>query len=339
MTPVGEVLEKLGVPAERRGRRWWAEQCPLPSHGKPNPAHRHQNFFVRSEESEERPGQFFCFSCKGGGTLVQLVEELKGLGRDEARAWLAAIGDRPPPPVLRVRYDVAGPRRFRLPAGVEFRPMAEWNSVPRAYAERRGITPEQVEAWGIGVAHEGRLAGRIVVPIRDWRGRLANYSARTFVDHEVRYLAAETREKPDLSAMWGEERWAPMGDRRIVVVVEGALNGLAFDRALGDALPVSIGALQGSDLDGEGGHRKLAKLATFTTVVVATDPDKAGEKAGRQVFAALSRTRRMIEPDPAQVVLDVRRFVYPDARDAAELDPAVLKAEVMRCLADCRIAL
>jgi DNA primase len=322
VTPVGEVLEKLGVPAERRGRRWWAEQCPLPSHGKPNPSHRHQNFFVRSEESEERPGAFYCFSCKGGGSLVQLVEELKGIGRDEARAWLAAIGDRPPPPVVRFRYETTGPRRFRLPEGVEFLPMRDWNSVARGYAESRGVAPEQVERWGIGVAHEGRLANRIVVPIRDWRGRLANYSARTFVDDPVRYLAASTRERPDLSAMWGEEQWSSSLDgRAVVLVVEGVLNGLAFERALPAGL-VSFGALQGSDLDGEGGHRKLAKLATFAEVIVATDPDAPGRKAARQIASSLGRGgRRVVE------------FVWPDPRDACEHDPGFLLREVVRCRA------
>ena len=323
MTPVGLVLEKLGLQSRRQGRRWWTESCPLPTHGPQNPAHRYQNFFIRDDESEERPGQFWCFSCHNGGVLVQFVEAVRGCNREEARAWLASIGDRPPPPVLRVRFDPTGPRMFRLPAGVEFAPLSGWNSVAREYAMRRGITAEQVERWGVGVAHEGKLKDRIVFPIRDQNGRVANYSARTFVDDPVRYLAASTWERPDLSVMWGEEMW--IANRRdVVVVFEGVVNGLAIERALGmnDLWPdasveCSLAALQGSDVD----HRKLAKLATFGMVVDATDPDTAGARASRQLFASLGRRDRKVV-----------RLPYPDKRDAAELEPGFLRQTIFSCL-------
>jgi Toprim-like len=325
MRAVGDVLERLGISAERRGRRWWAEQCPLPSHGAPNPAHRYQNWFIRDDESEERPGQHWCFSCKNGGTLVQLVEEVRNVTREEARAWLETIGDRPPPPVLRVRFDPVGPRRFALPAGVEFMPMRDWNSVARDYAERRGITDEQVERWGIGVAHEGRLANRIVVPIRDLRGRVTNYSARTFVNDPVRYLAASERERPDLSVMWGEEQWSSdLIGRAIVVVVEGVLNGLAFERALAPSSLLSFAALQGSDVD----DRKMAKLASFRTVVVATDNDRAGEKARREIYAALARAPGTAD----RARRDVGHVEFPAGSDACDLTPEFLRSEVLRCV-------
>jgi len=329
VTPVGLVLEKLGLQSRRQGRRWWTESCPLPTHGPQNPAHRYQNFFIRDDESEERPGQFWCFSCHNGGVLVQFVEAVRGCNRDEARAWLATIGDRPPPPVLRVRFDPTGPRTFRLPAGVEFAPLSGWNTVPREYALKRGLTAEQVERWGVGVAHEGRLKDRIVFPIRDQKGRVANYSARTFVDDPVRYLAASTWERPDLSVMWGEETWPSLGMRfGPVVVFEGVLNGLAIERALSGQFAIrsydgvvhdmlSLAALQGSDVD----HRKLAKLATFPGIIDATDPDAAGARASRQLFASLGRRDRKVV-----------RMPYPDKRDAAELEPGFLREMVASCL-------
>lgn len=309
VAPVDRALEKLGIVAQRRGGRWWAENCPLPTHGQPNPEHRWQNFFVRDNRSP-RPGQFHCFSCKSGGTLVELVMAMRDVEFADAADWLRTLGEQAPPPVLSVRFDPTGPRVFRMPVGVEFTPLEEWNSVPRSYLEGRGVDSQQVKGWGIGYALEGRLAGRIVIPIRDQRGRLANYAARTFVGDETRYLAAQSSERPDKSALWGEEFWKEPGylltGRDVVVVFEGALNGLAIERALrswNSSSRPSLAGLQGSELD----HRRLAKLGTFRTIVCATDPDRAGDRAAREIAAALGRRA------------DVRRARYPDERDAADL--------------------
>jgi len=307
---VQKTLEKLGVVAERNGRRWWAEQCPLPSHGAPNPKHQWQNFFVRDNDSE-RPGQWHCFSCKAGGTLVDLVMEMRGVDVDEAREWLRTIGEQAAPPILRVRFEPVGPRRFRMPAGVEFGPLARWNSVARQYVECRGITADQVERWGIGYALEGRLDGRIVFPIRNRAGELANYAARTFVGDEVRYLAAHESEHPDLSAMWGEHRWPAARADRMVVVFEGITNGLAIERAWNPGSSPALAGLQGSAIE----HRKLARLASFQLVLVATDPDRAGEHAAREIASALGPK--------------VRRLRYPTEQDAAET-PRDQLAEVLR---------
>ena len=43
---VALALEKLGISVKKNGRRYWAEECPMPTHGAPNPKHRFQNFFV-----------------------------------------------------------------------------------------------------------------------------------------------------------------------------------------------------------------------------------------------------------------------------------------------------
>jgi DNA primase len=310
---VGLVLDRLGVPAKRRGGRWWAERCPLPSHAKQNPAHAWQNFFLRDNDAP-RPGQWHCFSCKAGGTLVELVGEVLGIDREAATAWLSSVDEREAPPVLRVRFEASGPTRFRMPAGVEFAPLERWNSVPRRYAESRGITARQVERWGIGYALSGRLDGRIVFPIRNSAGVLSNYAARTFVGDEVRYLAASERERPDKSALFGEEFWGT-GERGDVVVFEGAINGLAIERAL-EGEGIRIAGLQGSQVD----HRRLAKLGTFRRVAIATDPDNAGEKVAREISMAIGRR------------VDVRRVEYPTASDAADTPTNLLRNAVFRCL-------
>jgi hypothetical protein len=308
------ALSKLGVKVRRKGGRIWAEECPLPTHGRPNPAHRWQNFFVRPEEP--RLGQYHCYSCKGGGRLIELVMVLLQVDPAGAREWIANLGEVAPAPYLRVRFVPTGPggRVFRLPAGVETKPLGAWPTSPLDYARSRGLTDEQVDRWRVGFAHEGRLAHRVVLPTFDAQGRLANYAARTFVGDEVRYLSADEREHPDKSALYGEHLWPRLEQRRCGLVFEGALNGLALERALArfagmpddvaDAvdLPYLVG-LSGSRFD----HRKGAKMATFARLLVATDPDRAGEDTFDEIAFALRRRTEVV------------RFSYPCAgRDAVE---------------------
>ena len=313
---VALALEKLGISVKKNGRRYWAEECPLPTHGAPNPKHRWQNFFVRSEDP--RAGQYHCYSCKGGGRLVELVAVLRGLDWQAAKAWLAELGDVAPPPYLRVRFVPVGPQGqpFRLPSGVQTGPLDTWPGIPGTYARLRGITPDQVARWQVGYAYDGVLAHRLVLPIWDGAGRLANYAARTFVDDEVRYRAAHDREHPDKSALYGEHLWPALPERRLGLVFEGALNGLAFERVFQhtmdglayNRLPDLVG-LSGSRFD----HRKAAKMATFERLLLATDPDKAGDESAAEIAGALGRRVECV------------RFEYPRrGADALDTPPAEL---------------
>lgn len=310
MSRVEEALTKLGVEHRRQGERVWAERCPLPTHGAINEAHRWQNFFVRADG----PGLFHCFSCKGGGNLVELVMLLRGVDYRDAQAWLRDLGEQETEaPFLRVRSEVAGTRgTIAVPEGVERMgaPYREWNTVPRTYAESRGITERQVGRWRVGYALDGRLAGRLFLPIYDSRGRLANYAARDFVGAEKRYLAAGTWEGPDTNVLFGEHRWptSEPGFRETVVLTEGALNALAIERAAGGR-DLAYGGMSGLD-ESEGGQvdvRTLTKLATFRRVVVATDPDGPGRRVAVAVAHALRRQCAVV------------RLELPDGTDAADL--------------------
>ena len=310
---VEQVLEKLGVAHKRQGNRVWAEECPLPSHGKPNAAHRFLNWMIRPDG--DRAGLFYCYSCKGKGNLPELVMLLKGLDYRAAREWLRDFVDQEPAdPYLRVRVGLdRNPGSVLLPEGVEMQgaPLEKWNSVARDYVVSRGLTDDQVRRWRIGYALFGRLDGRIFLPIYDSRGRLANYAARSFVGAEKRYLAAGTWESPDTSILFGQHRWPETG-RNDVLLFEGALNGLALERALGES-DVQLAGMSGLD---QGSHgievRTLTNLATFRRVIVATDPDGPGDRAAAAIEAALGSRMPVI------------RLELPRGTDAAELSADVL---------------
>lgn len=325
---VEKVLEKLGLSVVRLGRRFWAERCPVPGHSSHNPSHRWKNFFVRAD-GYRGAGLWHCYSCKAGGRLVELVMVLRGLEFRAARDWLMSVEEQAPAdPVLRVRVELQSPEGdLAVPLGVEGagRPLAEWNSVPRAYVRGRGVTDDQVARWGIGYALCGRLAGRIFLPIRGASGRLANYAARTFVGHETRYFAADQDlDRPDVTAMLGEHLWPEPRARATatVLVFEGGFNGLALERAVREVAPgrpPELAGLQGSDFTNP---RKPLKLSTFGRVVVATDPDRAGEDAYRAVAAALSRR------------VEVVRMRYPSGEDADRTPLPDLAEALDRCLSN-----
>lgn len=277
------LLERLEIRFERRGRFLYAK-CPSPDHDDRNPS-----WSIRDEpDNEEKHGRHKCWSCEFGGYPIHLVEAVLGVDRDDAREWLRGAGRAPSLMASRVqvveRRRQVGLRRggFQMPPGVLFDPLGDWATPARRFAEGRGLTADQVARWGIGYAVDGWLGGRIVFIARDPRGAPTNYSARSYVGHERKYKMPKVDHNPDPAAIFGEEHWPPQGSRTgTVVVVEGALDGLAVERATG----MAFAALHGSELH----PGQAARLGTWRRVLVATDPDKAGEKIARQLHAALAR--------------------------------------------------
>lgn len=166
---------------------------------------------------------------------------------------------------------------FELPPGVLIVPMKAWPAPAQRYARRRGITDEQVDRWGVGHAAWGVLRGRIVFPIRTESGRFANYSARSYTGHDLRYRGASQDEHPDLGVPFGAEHWPSPEKRSAVVVTEGVINALACERA---GAP-NIAALDGSHLYAGA----VSRVASFARIIIATDPDSAGDRIASELMA------------------------------------------------------
>lgn len=295
MTRVESVLTRLGIQATRQGREWVA-LCPNPKHEDHNPSWR-----IRDDPGGTKDGYHRCWACLFEGGLVGLVSQVLSLNTRDARMWLESEATAPPPAVS-VDFIAQRSGQFEFPAGVEIAPLDKWPTPARRYAESRGITSDQVAKWGLGFALEGRLDGRIVIPVRDRWSTLAGYTARTFVDHHRRYLEPEAHERANRSVIFGEQYWT----RGLVVVVEGALNGLAVERAYPDAC---IAAMHGSSLP----PTASLKLLGFDDVIIATDPDAAGDKLARELEWILDR----------QGVTNYR-LRFPMGQDADSLERAHL---------------
>lgn len=309
-----DVLTRLGIPHRGSGRELVA-RCPFHEERTPS-------WSIRADGG----GRHGLWRCKGAceapddrGSVLSLVARVVGLRREDgspdlpaARLWLSGGEDGPkipPPASVALEVSEGPPRGYRLPAGVLCPPAAEWSQLPLRYLEDRGVSGEQVDRWGLGYAFTGKLAGRVVLPARDASGIPRSHSARTFVGDRLKWRSADRLDGPDPDVLFGEQHW-PASGRGSVVLVEATLDALAAEGATEGRLAVA--AVHGSEpTDGQ-----LAKLGTFREVLVAADPDEAGEKVHQAVRASLSRWTR------------VRRVPLPDGLDCSALwrrDPDALR--------------
>ena len=301
---VAKLLGLLGIESRKRGPERWA-RCPFHDE-------RTASWQIRDDSGADEHGLWRCFGCGVRGNAVGLVAALVGLSRDDAKAWLETSGcieGQPPLPtsVRVVVQEAFG--GFALPFGVAFGELSGWVTPARRYVQERGITPEQVVRWGIGYAVDGRLRGRIVFPIRDSGGRVVGYSARTFVGDAQRYAEPKSSDGYDPGAVFGEQFWPAAPGRGCLVVTEGAINALAVERAIAEcpdfdtSIPC-VGAIRGSHLD----VGQIASMSTFRSIVVASDPDVAGDKLWRSLRALHGRS------------LSVTRAPMPVGFDCADVD-------------------
>lgn len=312
MNNVPRLLELLQITARRRGSEW---EAPCPIHHDTDP----------SWHIEDETGRWWCFGCSQGGSIVRLVEKLKGLDWRCAAEWLVQNGitseqeTRLDLPTI-VLPEVGVSSRFELPFGCRFRAFGQWPSGFRNYVLGRGISVEQVSRWTLGYAVDGRLASRVIFPCVGGEG-LVGYSARAIDGSQPRYLTPDPSENPDHTVLFGECHWS---DRSAVVVTEGAINALACERAGAR----NIASLSGSPLSPLDVSRKrpasvpesaliaIRKLSQFDRILLAVDPDKAGDKVFEAV-RALGRWKT------------VTRVAIPEGQDAATLPREDLRSRLV----------
>lgn len=307
---VPSLLAALRIPVVRRaGEVYW---CCCPLHGERTPS-----WFIREKPGDRFHAAAHCYGCKWSGWPVQLVQKLLNLPTQaEAQEWLRTMPAVEQPLPRRVQVvSVPTVRALAVPDEVEF---AAWPSRYADYLrERRNIPDDQRDRWGLGFVprdSESELADRVWIPARDAGGRLLSYTARAIGAARRRYREPRREEGPSSSAVFGELLW-PALPKDLVVVTEGAFNALAVERC--SPRPVAFAALMGSSLD----TLQVIKLTGFKRVVLATDPDKAGEQAARQLRAALAR------------YTSVSQMPLPPGQDCDSLPPGELRALLASALA------
>lgn len=283
------LLERLGIEARARGKSLWA-CCPF--HDERTPS-----WNIVDDEASEKHGFWRCYGCGEGGGAVGLAMKLLGVEFGAAKDFVGSASTTLPAPA-KVIVEEADRKSFEAPFGVvRDTPLDAWLDVARSYLASRGVTERERWEWNLGYAIDGRLSGRIYVPVQDFRGKLVGYTARSFVGDDRKYLEPNAAEGGEGGTIFGEYWWPQHPDRDVLVVVEGPFDAIAVRQATG--LPVA--ALRGSNFV----PRQANKLATFADVIVATDPDAAGEKVARDVRESLARFCRC------------RRVIVPEGHDVA----------------------
>jgi hypothetical protein len=281
------------------------------------------------DQDPDRHGRWRCLgACHTGGGPIGLAMRLLGLDAQAAWEWIktGSTVDRVPI-AIEIASEAPDLSRFihgfHLPLGVEFAPLFEWPRPAAAYLERRGVTAEQVDRWGLGFATGGKLAHRIVMPWRDgMTGKLLGYTARTYLRMAKRYREPGEEEQAARGAVYGEEHWPPVAARDAVVVIEGGFDGFAIERATG----MAFGAACGSQLL----PAHASKLSTFKTVVIATGTfDEAAQKFHDTIIGMLARWTRVV---PVELPTGPGAGRYDPARIEAELGPRVLAEAVRNAL-------
>jgi DNA primase len=305
-TLISSVIGKQ-VKLLRAGREWKA-CCPF--HKEKTPS-----FTVNDEK-----GFYHCFGCGAHGDAIRFLTDAQGLPFMDAVKELAdKAGLDVPAADPRARekadkaaglYDVmaAAARWFEEQlAGIE-------GAAARDYLKKRGITETTRARFNFGFAPDSRtklkaalkdfgleklvecglliqpeesgkepydrFRGRLMIPIRDQRGRVIAFGGRILGDGEPKYLnSPETPLFDKGRTLYNLDRASPASrDAKRVVVVEGYMDVIALDQA-----GVSEGVAPLGTALTEGQLERLWRLAS--TPLLCFDGDAAGQKAA--VRAAL----------------------------------------------------
>ena len=325
----------------RAGREWKA-CCPF--HNEKTPS-----FTINDEK-----GFYHCFGCGAHGDAIRFLTDARGLPFMDAVKELASKAglDVPAPdPQARERAERTSTLTDVMAAcqkwfaeqlgGIE-------GAEAREYLAKRGIGPATVARFGIGLAPEGRnklkaalsslgedklvetgmlikpdegetydrFRGRLMIPIRDARGRVIAFGGRILGAGEPKYLNSPDTPLFDKGrTLYNLDLASPAArSTRRLIVVEGYMDVIALDRAgISEAVAPNGTAVTEAQLE------RMWRLDP--NPILCFDGDSAGQKAAvRAATRALphlgaERTLRFVELPAGQDPDDV---VSNGGRDAIE---------------------
>jgi DNA primase len=315
-------------------------------------------------------GFYHCFGCGAHGDAIRFLTDQRGMAFMDAVKELAAKAglDVPAPdPQSRERAERTSSLTDVM-GQVAAWYAAQLNGVAgasaRDYLKRRGIDAAAVQRFGIGLAPDSRKAlkralahlgeeqlvetgmlirpedgketydrfrGRLIIPIRDPRGRVIAFGGRILGEGEPKYLNSPDTPLFDKGrTLYNLDLAAPASrTTRRLVVVEGYMDVIALDRAgIAEAVAPNGTALTEAQLE------RLWRLDPAP--ILCFDGDSAGRKAAiRAALRALphigpERTLRFVELPPGQDPDDVVQSGGREALEALLAAPEPLDARLWR---------
>lgn len=319
------------VDLKPKGRKLWA-CCPL--HGEKTPS-----FSVSPDKQ-----LFYCFGCHAGGTVVQFIMDIERLSYPEAIRFLAErVGMEMPREVNDRELKLVQAHKNRLydamKAAARF--YFECFTDPvlgkpgREYAQRRGLSSEIIQRFGIGYAPEGwdnlknrllkdgftqaelldagllvhndtknteydAFRGRLMFPIIGTSGKVLGFGARVLNQDKPKYInTGDTpiyNKRNNLYGLYLHKN----KNLRDIVMTEGYMDVIGLYKAGVTNAVASLGTALTQQ------QARLLKRFV-TTVYIAYDGDAAGQAATVRGLDILSAEQ-----------LEVKVISFPDGLDPDE---------------------
>jgi DNA primase len=353
------VLSAVIAPSVKllRAGREWKACCPF--HNEKTPS-----FTVNDDK-----GFYHCFGCGAHGDAIRFLTDNRGMPFMDAVKELAAkAGLEVPAPDPRAREQAERTSTLTDVMGEVQTWFADQlqgleGSAARDYLKRRGIDEATVQRFGIGLAPEGRarlkqslshlgedrlvetgmlikpddgatydrFRGRLMIPIRDARGRVIAFGGRILGEGEPKYLNSPDTPLFDKGrTVYNIDRASPASrSARRLIVVEGYMDVIALDRAgISEVVAPNGTAVSEAQLE------RMWRLDP--SPILCFDGDSAGRKAAiRAALRALphitpERTLRFVELPAGQDPDDVVRSGGREAMEALLASPEPLDARLWR---------
>ncbi|MCA9304295.1 MAG: DNA primase [Phycisphaerales bacterium] len=296
---------------------------------------------------------FHCFVCGAGGDVFSFIQKYHSMDFREALEFLAeranieltkfnpssAPGDQPYSGVG--RREIINANEFAAGYFQAILKHPEHGAIARGLIERRGISPEMVERFGIGASADrwdglsmmidnkkldrnafaaagllkqrdtggeyDALRNRLIFPIHDQIGRVIAFGGRKINEEdEPKYLnSPETAVFNKSTTLFGIHHAArAIKQRRTAVIVEGYTDVIACHQAGVEHVVGTLGTALTS------GHATILRRLC-DTVVLLFDGDEAGQRAADRAIEVLFRE-----------TIDIKIAAlagYTDAKDPDEL--------------------
>jgi len=353
----------------RAGREWKA-CCPF--HNEKTPS-----FTVNDDK-----GFYHCFGCGAHGDAIRFLTDHRGMPFMDAVKELAAkAGMDVPAPDPRAKEQADRTASLTdIMAQVAAWFTEQLNGLPgvqaREYLDRRGIDAATAQRFGLGFAPDSRsglkraldklgedklietgmliqpdegdsydrFRGRLMIPIRDPRGRVIGFGGRIMGDGEPKYLNSPQTILFDKGrTLYNLDRAGPASrSAKRLIVVEGYMDVIALDRAgISEAVAPNGTALTEAQLerlwrldpspilcfDGDAAGRKAAiRAATralpllrpdrtlrFVELPAGQDPDDLIKASGREAFEALLASPEPLDARLWRHELDSEPLTTPEA--------------------------
>ena len=321
------------VPLKKRGSSYWG-CCPF--HGEKTPS-----FSVSPDKNF-----FYCFGCHAGGDIFSFIMKIENCTFQEALKILANKLGIPIPEREKTRQEIEREKEAKeIIAANELATRfyqaclakSEYGRIAQKYLAGRGITPEIIEKFSIGVslpvytslvkalgkrgcreellikaglALKGRsgaydkFRGRVMIPIEDARGHVVGFGGRTLEQNAetAKYMnTAETEWFNKRTLLFGlHAAFKEIKKRRQAIIVEGYMDAISLHAAGIDWAVASMGTAFSAE---------QAKLLSRVCdeVVFSYDSDEAGLRAD---IRAVSIARA--------AGLKVKVLSVPDGKDPDE---------------------